>query len=598
MDIKNICCFFVAKIQNMYLQRNKSKYKNGKEYISTLICHKYRKDGKIKTKVLANLSHLPEALITSIENILHSKTEAVVKEKDIFVESCYDFGYIFVIEQLMKRLRIDDTLAKTLPQAMVPLVKAMIVGKLAMRGSKLAIFNWLEREPALSKRFGLDMRTLKLEDLYASLSELKRKKEKLDHSWFGYHKTSGNCVYLYDITSVYFEGVENELAAFGYNRDGKRGKMQICVGLVSDAAGKPLRIEVFKGNTIDSQTVEEQIIHLKKYFAAETIIFVGDRGMRIKYNINNSEELKNSGLQFITGLTKTEMKELLSNNTIQLSLFSENLAEVETDDGERFVLSVNPDLEYSQRQYLQMQKDKAQKRIKEIKDNWTLRRLQNSENELKIIKKEAKNKNLKIKFTVKEIDKYKKQVNHALEKFKMQIYFSIEMIDDKKFDIKFNEEKYDLDYQLCGKYVINTDVEKEKLNKEEIRKEYKNLQNVEHDFRDLKSDNICIRPVYHRNEDTTIGHIQVCFYALTIIKELETHILPYLHQINKGRATRLSFNDMIAELTKIKICELKIGNNATTLKIPKLNETQEKIFEILKLTPSQMLPQEKWQCSN
>ena len=117
MDIKNICCFFVAKTKSMYIQRNKSKYKNGKEYISTLVCHKYRKDGKIRTKVLANLSHLPDDLITGIENILKSKTEAVVKEKDILVESCCDFGYIFVIEQLMKRLRIGETLEKTLPES-------------------------------------------------------------------------------------------------------------------------------------------------------------------------------------------------------------------------------------------------------------------------------------------------------------------------------------------------------------------------------------------------------------------------------------------------------------------------------------------------
>ena len=578
----------------MYIQRNKSKYKNGKEYVSTLICHKYRQDGKIKTKILANISHLPEELITSIENIIKSKSEAIVKVKDIFVESCYDFGYIFVIEQLMNRLRIDETLSKTLPAAAVPLVKAMIIGKLAMKGSKLAIFNWLEREPELAKRFGLDMQKLKLDDFYGTLAVLKREKDKLDDKWFRYHQNSGNCVYLYDITSVYFEGVENELAAFGYNRDGKKGKMQICVGLVTDALGNPLRIEVFKGNTVDSQTVEEQIIHLKKYFQAETIIFVGDRGMRIKYNINNSEDLKNSGLQFITGLTKTEIKDLLSNDTIQLSLFSQTLAEVETDDGERFVLSVNPDLEYSQRQHLEMQKNKALNRLKEIKDNWNLRRLLNRDNELKIINKETKNKNLKIKFTTKEIDKYKKQVNHALQQFKMQTYFSIEVVDDKKFDVKFNEEKYDLDWQLCGKYVINTDVEKEKLCKEEIRKEYKNLQNVEHDFRDLKSDNICIRPVYHRNEDQTIGHIQVCFYALAIIKELETHIYPFLHEFNQGKASRLSFNDMIAELTKIKVCELKIGNNATTLKIPKLNETQKKLFEILKLNPSQLLPPNKW----
>ena len=122
---------------------------------------------------------------------------------------------------------------------------------------------------------------------------------------------------------------------------------------------------------------------------------------------------------------------------------------------------------------MKSKKNRAQKRLKEIKDNWNLRRLLNRDNELKIINKETKNRNLKIKFTTKEIDRYKKQVNHALQQFKMQTYFSIEVVDDKKLEIKFNEEKYDLDCQLCGKYVINTDVEKGKMCKEDIRLQYK-----------------------------------------------------------------------------------------------------------------------------
>ena len=574
----------------MYLQRNISKYKNGKKYTSTLFCKKYRQDGKVKTEVLANLSHLPEEVILSIENSLKSKTEVVVKEKDIFVESCYDYGYIFVIDQLMKRLRISEMLEKTLPESTAKLVKAMIIGKLVMKGSKLAIFNWLERETELAKGFDLNMKKLKLDDFYASLAVLNRSKDQLDKKWFRYRKAGGNCVYLYDITSVYFEGTENDLAAFGHNRDGKKGKMQVCVGLVTDTAGHPLRIEVFKGNTVDSQTVEEQIIKLKNEYHAETIIFVGDRGMRIKYNMDNSEELKNSGLQYITGLTKNEIKELISNNVVQLSLFSQNLAEIETEDGDRFVLSVNPDLEYVQKQYLSIQKDKVQKRFKEVKDKWNLRRLQNRNNELRIKNKETKNKKLKINFTTKDIDRYKKQITHALEQLKMQTYFSIEEIDDKKFNLKFNDEKFELDWHLCGKYIINSNVEKEKMSGTEVFQQYKNLQNVEHDFRDLKSDNICIRPIYHRNEAQTIGHIQICFYALIIIKELEKHIYPFLHKINMGRTSKLSFNDLIAELTKIKICELKIGKNVTTLKIPRLSEMQTKLFEILDLTPSQILP--------
>ena len=577
----------------MYIQRNISNYKSGKKYKTTLLCRKYRQDGKVKTEVLANLSHLPEELILTVENTLKSKTEAVVKEKDIFVESCYDFGYVYVIEQLMKRLRINELLEKTLPESSAKYVKAMIFGKLVMKGSKLGIYNWLEREPELAKRFELDPETFKLDDFYSGLAVLSRNKETLDKKWFRSHKTNGNCIYLYDITSVYFEGTQNELAAFGYNRDGKKGKMQVCVGLVTDSDGNPLRIEIFKGNTVDSQTVEEQILKLKNEFQAVTIIFVGDRGMRIKYTVENSEELKKSGIQFITGLTKNEIKGLISNNIIQLSMFSQNLAEVETDDDERFVLSVNPDLEYTQRQYLNIQKDNAIKELKKIKNSWNLRRLKNRDNELKIKNKETKNKELKTQFTTKDIDRYKKQLNHALEKFKMQIYFSIEAIDDKNFDIKFNEEKYELDYQLCGKYVINSNVEKEKLSKEGLCQQYKNLQNVEHDFRDLKSDNISIRPVYHRNEAQTIGHIQVCFYALIIIKELEKHIYPFLHEINKNRATKLSFNDILAELTKIKMCELTIGQNVKTLKIPKLSETQKRLFEILNLTPSHMLPTDR-----
>ena len=574
----------------MYIQRNKYKAPTtGKEYNTILLCQKYREGKKVKTRTVINLSPLSEELILSLENTLKSKTEAVVKEKDILVESCYDMGYIFVIEQLMKRLRITETLEKTLPESIFKLVKSMIIGKLVMKGSKLAIYHWLERETELADRFALDMKKIKLDDFYESLAVLNSLKEKLDKRWFRYHHTSGNCVYLYDITSVYFEGTENDLAAFGYNRDGKKGKMQVCVGLVTDAAGNPLRIEVFKGNTIDSQTVEDQIMKLKEEFHAETIIFVGDRGMRIKYNIEHSEALKNSGLQFITGLTKSEVKALICEDVIPLSLFSQDLAEVETEDGERFVLSVNPDLAYVQKQYLDIQKDKTQKRIKEIKSKWNLRRLQNRENQLRIKNKETKNKNLKTTFTIKDIDKYKKQVNHVLEKCKTQIYFSIDEIDEKNFNIKFNEEKFEFDRSLCGKYVINSTVEKEKMSKEEVFQTYKNLQHVEHDFRDLKSDNICIRPVYHRNQAQTIGHIQICFYALIVIKELEKHIYPFLQEINKKKSTRFSFNDMIAELTKIKMCELKIGQNVKTLKIPKLNQMQTKLFEILNLTASQML---------
>jgi len=110
LEIKKISCIFVATFfLDMYIQRNKYKAPNGKEYKTTLLCEKYREKEKVKTKTVLNLSNLPEDLVMSIENTLKSKTETVVKEKDIFVESCYDFGYVFVIEEFMKRLRRNET---------------------------------------------------------------------------------------------------------------------------------------------------------------------------------------------------------------------------------------------------------------------------------------------------------------------------------------------------------------------------------------------------------------------------------------------------------------------------------------------------------
>ena len=188
----------------MYIQRNHFNAPNGKEYKTTLLCEKYREGKKVKTKTILNLSKLPEDLIMTIENFLKSKTEAVVKEKDIFVESCYDFGYIYVIEQLMKRLRINEPLEKTLPESTVKFIKAMIIGKLTMKKSEVALFNWLKREPELVRRFELYMEKIKLDDFYTSLAVLYRNKEKSDKKWFRYHKTSGNCVYLYDIYKFVF----------------------------------------------------------------------------------------------------------------------------------------------------------------------------------------------------------------------------------------------------------------------------------------------------------------------------------------------------------------------------------------------------------
>jgi transposase len=266
----------------MYIQRNKSKNpKTGKVYTSVLLCSKFREGKRVRTRTVANLSHLSDQLVLSIENALKSDRQTTVLLKDIAVKHCVDYGYLLVVLHTMKQLRIDEVLEKTLSASDALLVKAMLVGKLITADSKLGIFNWLVREPVISKLLGMDMPKCKLDHLYYALGQLWLHQPKIEKKWFRYHHGAQRRVYLYDLTSTCFEGTQNALAACGYNRDGKRGKMQMCVGLLTAEDGFPLRMEAFPGNTSDSTTVSGQIRTLKKGLGVEEIVFVGDRGMHI-----------------------------------------------------------------------------------------------------------------------------------------------------------------------------------------------------------------------------------------------------------------------------------------------------------------------------
>ena len=155
--------------------------------------------------------------------------------------------------------------------------------------------------------------------------------------------------------------------------------------------------------------------------------------------------------------------------------------------------------------------------------------------------------------------------------------------------IDFDEQNFSHAESLCGKYVVCTNVKDESLNTTQVRTHYKNLQEVEHAFRDLKSDNISIRPVFHRSESQTRGHVLVCFFAYAIIKEIENKILPFLKTYNKDKKVQLSFNDIIQELNNIKICELQIGKGEKSLTYPDLNPLQEKVFSLFNINPKDMI---------
>ncbi|KPA11448.1 transposase DDE domain protein, partial [Candidatus Magnetomorum sp. HK-1] len=384
----------------MFIKTNRSVYKN-KVSTSKLLCESYWENGTSKTRVIMNLSKLPTLQQLAVEQSLKN-TGPKVCINDIKISKGIDYGYAAVVLELMNKLRITETLNKVCKEE-AGLIILMILGKIVTKGSKLGIVNWIKRNEFIAKKIGIDITKLNEKHLYAALGDLDNLQKKIEHKWGIYHKKKLKSIYLYDITSFYFEGTQNELSKKGYDRDKKKGnKNIITAGLITNEAGFPLKVEVFEGNMLDFKTVENQINKIKNDFNVDEIIFVGDRGMRIRYNLENMADDSKSGVKYISGLTTDEIKKLETNKIIQLSFFDKELVEVE-DGNKRYILCVNPILE---------QEKKAKRAKRKLKFEAELAALQNAynkknercKNNKKRIASGDKNKKLKTQLTLKDIN--------------------------------------------------------------------------------------------------------------------------------------------------------------------------------------------------
>jgi len=567
----------------MYLQFNKSKGKNGKIYQSVLLCKKFRdkQTGKPKTEVVLNLSKygLDNKTMTALKTSINKTKGVLIDSEDIKINKTIDFGFIHLLFTIMDRLRITETLEKSYGSKS-NIIMLMIIGKIATKGSKLHIYNWIKRNSYVSERLGIDTKTLKLDDLYFELGEFSRMQSKIEKKWNVYHRKRHNNIYLYDITSSYFEGTENALSAFGYNRDGKKGKKQITIGLITDSKGFPLKIEVFEGNEIDHKTVNEQLKAIKEQFGAKSIVMVGDRGMRIRLNLEELTEDEKQNVSYISALTSSEIRALIKDNVIQLELFSKDLVEIE-EQGVRYILSNNPILQKEKNQTRDDLKSRFEQEASLIKRSWDKRLGYNLEN-IKKIEDGHKNKKLVTAFTEKKLDNYKYRVTAALKKYKMSKFYTF-IISNHEFKIDYDLQKYQEEKILDGKYIIESTVAKDNMSTKQVRKKYKELQNVEHAFRDMKTDKLNIRPIFHVNEAQTRGHVSVCMFSYAIVKELETSIYPWVKTYNKENNCKLSYHDIMDELNNIKVSELEIGHQLKKILVPELNTIQSEMVKLFNI---------------
>jgi transposase len=363
------------------------------------------------------------------------------------------------------------------------LVIAMIASRILGPESKLALSRCWENT-TLGELLGVEGAD---EDaLYAAMDWLYERQEQIEKKLADRHLQEGGRV-LYDLSSSYFEGKQCPLAARGYNRDQKKGKLQVNYGLLTDDRGCPVSISAFSGNTSDPKTLLPQVDRLQGAFNLRSVVLVGDRGMISQKQV---DELKGrSGVDWITALKTGSIRQLMDADAIQLTLFDErNLFEFTHSDfpGEKLVACRNPDL-------ASRRKHKREALLKATTE--ALEKVQG----------------MVARGRLKEADKIGVRVGRVIDQYKMAKHFKLE-IEEDQFRFEVDEEKVSAEAALDGIYVIRTSLV-EDLSAEDAVRHYKALSQVERAFRSIKTMDLEVRPIHHYQEQRVRAHLFLCMLA-------------------------------------------------------------------------------------
>src|ERR671939_1459143 len=323
-------------VATMYIDTSRIT-RGGKTYTRHLLRESYRANGKVLHRTIANVSHCSEAEIEAIRLALRHKEELEhlgTIQDAITLKQGMSFGAVWTIYHIARRLGIEKALGTTREGK---LALWQVIARVLDQGSRLSAVRLAMSHAACDV---LGLAPFDEDALYDNLDWLANRQAAVEDRLYAQRTQSKPVtLFLYDVTSSYVEGAHNELAAFGYNRDGKKGKRQIVIGLLCDEDGHPVSIEVFPGNTQDPQTFAAQLAKVQARFGVTEITFVGDRGMIKGQQI---EDLVRQGCHYITAITKPQIEKLLRTGTFQMDLFDQELAEVLTEEGLRYVLRRNP----------------------------------------------------------------------------------------------------------------------------------------------------------------------------------------------------------------------------------------------------------------
>ena len=472
-----------------------------------LLRESYREGHKIKKKTIANISKWPSNRILMLDSLLKGDLDngKLLDEPPI---SGPIFGILHVLKSIADRMKISSTLGRT---RIAKIAIFLVLARVATQGSRFSALKWAE-DHAILETLGLDL--IKKDELYNALDWLADNQNSIEKRLFKTRFNNNQVdMFLYDVTSSYLEGMHNELADWGYNRDRKNGKKQIVIGLLTNKDGDPISISVFEGNTGDTSTVPQQVLTVAKKFNVKNVTFVGDKGMLRGPQI---VQLETNGFNYITSITKKEINKLILNGSFQYDLFSEIIAEVE-EEKEVEINQKNVEGEVIRKKIIKKIRYVLRRnpyRLEEIRNNRNskMRKIENFSVDQTNYIRESNRRSPQVAL---------KRVKNKIETYNLDRVFLAEY-DDKNKSIVV---KKDLDAlqeaeKLDGCYVIKTDLSKCLISKDDIHSCYKNLSKVERAFKLLKTDFLEIRPIYVRLEKRTRGHVFSCMLAYILLKEM------------------------------------------------------------------------------
>jgi transposase len=536
-----------------------------------LLRESYRENGKVKTRTLANITHLGAQKIEALRLALAGSSHAAASPlPDSFrIARSLPHGHVAAVLGCLRDLQLDSIL-DPVSSRQRDLVMAMIVARIIEPASKLATARGLHSETlhhSLGEVLALD--SADETELYQAMDWLLPRQARLEQELAQRQLSHGGLV-LYDLTSTYLEGRHCPLGKLGHSRDGKSGKPQIVFGLLTNAAGCPVAVEVFEGNTGDPKTVAAQVKKLRERFGLSKVVLVGDRGLITSARIR--EDLPAShGIQWISAWRASQIQKLATGGHLQMSRFDRtDLVEIAHPDfpGERLIACFNPLL--------------AEERARKRPDL-----LAATEKQLeKIVAATRRHKR-----PLRGKQNIGLRAGKVLNRYKMGKHFQLR-IEDDSFQYQRKTANIEREQSLDGIYVIRTSVPKEALSSQQVVASYKSLSGVERAFRSLKSVDLHVRPIHHRLPDRVRTHILLCMLAYYVEWHIRQRLAPMLFDDDDKPQAQAARRSIVAPAQRSAAAQRKAFTKQTADGLP-VHSFQTLLSDLATIVKNRIQPADK-----